>query len=48
MKTKRNYMQKPDKKRIEKILSWYDAISAAQSGENNSKKEVKENERKHK
>lgn len=45
MNKKRNYMQKPDKKRIEKILSWYDAINAAQSGENNSKKEVKENER---
>lgn len=45
MNKKRNYMQKTDRKRIEKILSWYDAINAAQSGENKSKKEVKDHER---
>lgn len=45
MNKKRNYMQKPDRKRIEKILSWYDAINAAQSDGKKIKKEVKDHER---
>lgn len=45
MKTKRNYTNKPDRKRIEKILAWYGAIADAQSDGKKIKKEVKENER---